>query len=197
MPHSIFSSVPSFNPSIKASISGRSLSSHESMPLKTSPVETPNAGLARTICFLMPCRSAVIFSPVSSHKAHLYRVLCTRTRKGMSAPSCSPILHSCHVLRSIFQSLFNAVITAAAFELPPPRPAATGILFIIRISSLPRTFAFWAISCAARYARFLSSVGRYGFPAQRTIPKSSPVLSCHLMLISSESPIFCITVSSM
>ncbi|MNI64679.1 hypothetical protein D3C73_1201390 [compost metagenome] len=120
----------------------------------TSFVETPKGGLTKTSILSLKDLSSDIFSPIPSHK-HVPPLI----QYGISAPSFTPrSIKSCSLAPTANIS-FRALSTAAAFVLPPAKPAATGMFLTISIC-IPLLILYVSINnLAALYARFLSSFG--------------------------------------
>ncbi len=72
---------------------------------------------------------AVNLSPLPRARAGFWKM-----KKGTSGPSLAPRAIRDLVSNPAWRRSFRAMRTVAALPLPPPSPAATGILFRIRIS---------------------------------------------------------------
>ena len=77
-------------------------------------------------------------------------------KKGISAPNLRLDFIRSVLLKLNLASLLIAIITVAAFELPPPRPAPKGIFLFMKISA--PSCRFDKIDCAALNARSFSGL---------------------------------------
>ena len=90
---------------------------------------------------------------------------CAIKQNGISDPSFAPCSQSSSRESPSSHMAFSPCIIAAAFPLPPAIPAATGILFFMKISMRPlgstlSPYSF-IISSAAFHARLYLLFGRY------------------------------------